>query len=125
MVSSRIPLYVKQYLEDKNLKIGDLIMRGFDEFRSTDIEHALSRLDYHEKRVLHWKGVVLQHEGECNTKHRICNTIRDEFLKQGRGHKETRRMDMNWVESKSKQLINEGIIVSPKELYKFCTCEGG
>jgi hypothetical protein len=78
-------------------------------------------LDYHEKRVLHWKGIVLHYEGECNTKHHVCNTVREEFLKQGRGQKETRRMDMNWVESKSKQLINEGIIVTPKELYNFCT----
>jgi len=123
MVSSRIPCYVKQYAEDKNIKIGDLIMKGFDEFRSTDIEHALNRLDYHEKRVLHWKGIVLHHEGECNTKHHICNTVKNDFVKQGRGMRETKRQDMSWCEAKSKNLINEGVIISPKELYDFCTRE--
>jgi len=45
MVSGRIPVYVKQYADDKNIKINQLLMKGFDEFGSTDIEHAINRLE--------------------------------------------------------------------------------
>lgn len=120
MVSSRIPVYVKEYCEKNNVKINDMIMKGFDLFRESDREHAVSRLEYHEKRVLHWRHIVLQQDEECNTKHHICNTIKKEFIEHGRGSKETHRMDMNWIESKAKQLIEEGIIITPKELYVFC-----
>jgi len=120
MVSSRIPAYVKEYCEKNKLTIAQLLMKGFDEFRSTDMEHALSRLDYHEKRVLHWKGIVLQNEAECNTKHHICNTIKKDFIKNGRGSDDTRRMDVNWCKAKANQLVNEGIIITDKELYEFC-----
>lgn len=120
MVSSRIPLYVKQYCEDKKLKIGDLIIKGFDEFRSTDVEHALTRLDYHEKRVLHWKGIVLHNEQECNTKYHYCNTIKKQFKEQGRGARETKRQDMFWIKAKSEDAIQDGIIISPSELYNIC-----
>jgi len=123
MVSSRIPYYVKEYANAKKLSIADLIMRGFDDFRSTDKEHALNRLEYHEKRVLHWKYIVLQDEQTCNTKVRICNTIRQDFLKAGRGHSATKRMDMSWCNAKADQLIEEGIIINGKELYEFCTQE--
>jgi len=121
MVSSRIPVYVKQYIEEKNLKIIDVIMKGFDEFRATDKDHALNRLDYHEKRVLHWRHIVLQHDEECNTKHHICNTIKHDFVKQGRGTVDSRRQDMSWCEAKAESLIDEGVIITPRELYEFCT----
>lgn len=124
MVSCRIPLYVKDYIEKKKLRIGEVMMKGFDCFRDTDIEHALSRLDYHEKRVLHWRHIVLQHEEECNTKHHICNTIKQDFEKNGRGNPETKGMDMNWCNAKAEQLINEGVIVSGRELYDFCMKDG-
>lgn len=123
MVSGRIPLYVKEYCEKKKLKINDLMMKGFDSFRETDIDHALSRLDYHEKRVLHWKHIVLQYEQECNTKVKICNTVREQFVKQGRGHKSTYREDIFWCSAKSEHLINEGVMISGKELYKYCITE--
>ena len=120
MISSRIPIYVKEYCEKNNVKINDLIMRGFDIFRESDREHALSRLDYHEKRVLHWRHIVLQQDEECNTKRHICNTIKKDFIETGRGDKETYRMDMNWCKAKSEQLVNEGLIITPQELYEFC-----
>ena len=120
MVSGRVPIYVKEYCEDKGIPISQLLMKGFDEFRSTDREHALNRLDYHEKRVLHWKHIVLQHESECNTKHHICNTIKKDFVKNGRGTPESKRMDMSWCDAKARQLIEEGVIISGKELYNFC-----
>ena len=121
MVSGRVPLYVKEYCETKNITISQLLMQGFDSFRNTDKDHALIRLDYHEKRVLHWRSIVLQHDEECNTKHHICNTLRNEFKKHGRGHKDTKREDMSWCDAKADQLINEGIIINGKELYDICT----
>jgi predicted GTPase len=120
MVSCRIPVYVKEYIEKKNLKIADIMMKGFDEFRSTDVEHALNRLDYHEKRVLHWRHIVLQNDEQCNTKYHICNTIKKTFVEQGRGTSDTLRMDMSWCTAKAEQLVNEGIIITGKELYGFC-----
>jgi len=121
MISSRVPVYVKEFCETNNVKINDLIMRGFDVFRESDRDHAHSRLEYHEKRVLHWRHIVLQQDEECNTKWHICNTIKKEFVENNRGSKESYRMDMNWITAKTEQLINEGIIVSSKELYELCT----
>ena len=121
MVSGRIPSYVKEYCEKNKITISQVLMAGFDSFRSTDSDHALTRLDYHEKRVLHWKGIVLHNDEECNTKHHICNTIKKDFESNGRGSSETRRQDMSWVEAKAKTLVEEGIIITPKELYNFCT----
>lgn len=121
MVSGRIPLYVKLYCEKKNIKISEIIMKGFDTFRETDKEHALNRLDYHEKRVLHWKHIVLQQEEESNTKYHICNTIKKDFRKAGRGQPENKRYDMSWIQAKAKHLIDEGIMISPQELYEYCT----
>ena len=121
MVSGRIPRYVKKYVEKNNITISQLLMKGFDGFRESDRDHALNRLDYHEKRVLHWKSIVLHHDEECNTKHHICNTIKNDFVKQGRGHPDTKHMDMNWCKAKSEHLIDEGIIINSKELYEFCT----
>ena len=123
MVSGRIPSYVKEYTEKNKITISQLLMAGFDSFRSTDSDHALTRLDYHEKRVLHWKGIVLHHDEVCNTKYHICNTIKKDFVKNGRGSSETRRQDMSWIDAKSKTLIDEGIIITPRELYVFCTKE--
>jgi len=123
MVSCRIPLYVKEYCESKNLKIGQLLMAGFDSFRATDSDHAISRLEYHEKRVLHWRHIVLQHDEECNTKHHICNTIKRQFLENGRGSLENKRRDMSWITAKSEQLVDEGVIITPRELYDFCIKE--
>jgi len=120
MVSGRVPIYVKEYCEDKGIPISQLLMKGFDEFRSTDREHALNRLDYHEKRVLHWRHIVLQQEEECNTKYHICNTIKQDFVKNSRGTPETRHQDLFWCKSKAEHLVNEGIIITGKELYEFC-----
>ena len=123
MVSGRIPTYVKEYCEKNNITISKLLMQGFDSFRSTDKEHAVTRLEYHEKRVLHWRHIVLQHDEECNTKYHICNTIKKEFKKYGRGSPETRKEDMFWIKSKSESLQDEGVIITPKELYQFCINE--
>ena len=123
MVSGRIPTYVKEYCEKNNITISKLLMQGFDSFRSTDKEHAVTRLEYHEKRVLHWRHIVLQHDEECNTKYHICNTIKAEFKKYGRGSPETRKEDMFWIKSKSESLQDEGVIITPKELYEFCINE--
>jgi len=120
MVTGRVPPYVKEYAKKNNITISQLLMRGFDDFRSTDRDHALNRLDYHEKRVLHWRHIVLQHDEECNTKHHICNTIKDDFIKNGRGHKDTYREDMNWISAKAESLQGEGVIITAKELYRFC-----
>ena len=120
MVSCRIPIYVKEYIEKKNIKIGEVLMKGFDEFRATDRDHALTRLDYHEKRVLHWRHIVLQQDEECNTKYHICNTIKEDFLKAGRGSSTTKRQDMSWCEAKAGHLVDEGILMSGGELYEFC-----
>ena len=120
MVSARIPRYIKEYADKHNLSISQLLVKGFDSYRETDVEHAFERLSYHEKRVLHWRHIVLQQDEECNTKQRICNTIKADFLANGRGNKETYRMDMNWVKAKAEQLVNEGVIISPQELYDFC-----
>ena len=121
MVTGRVPSYVREYAQKNNITISKLLIAGFDNFRSTDSDHALTRLDYHEKRVLHWRAIVLQHDEECNTKHHICNTIKKDFESNGRGSSETRRQDMSWVEAKAKTLVEEGIIITPKELYNFCT----
>jgi len=121
MVSCRIPVYVKEYIEKKKLPVADVLMKGFDEFRATDRDHALNRLDYHEKRVLHWRHIVLQQDEECNTKYHICNTIKQDFVKSGRGHPDTRRMDMSWCKAKAEHLVEEGIIIGGEELYEFCT----
>lgn len=120
MVSGRIPRYVKEYCEKNKITISELMMKGFDEFRATDKDHALTRLDYHEKRVLHWRMIVLQHDEESNTKHHICNTIKKDFIKAGRGSPDTKRFDMSWIQAKTKNLIDEGIIITPHELYEFC-----
>ena len=120
MVSCRIPVYVKEYIESKNLKIGEVLIAGFDNFRATDKEHALNRLDYHEKRVLHWRSIVLQQDEECNTRYHICNTIKKDFIKNGRGHPETKREDINWIKAKAENLQDEGIIITPIELYNYC-----
>jgi hypothetical protein len=119
-VSSRIPMYVKKYASKRGITISQLIMKGFDAFRESDKEHALNRLDYHEKRVLHWKHIVLQDEEACNTKHHICNTIKKQFVKAGRGNVETKKQDMSWLQAKAEQMVNEGIIVTAHELYSFC-----
>jgi len=123
MVTGRVPSYVREYAQKNNITISQLLMAGFDSFRSTDSDHAISRLDYHEKRVLHWRAIVLQHDEECNTKHHICNTIKKEFEKAGRGHKETRREDMFWCNAKAEHLQDENIIISGRELYDFCVKE--
>jgi len=123
MVSCRIPIYVKEYIENKGLGVSQVLMAGFDSCRATDKDHAVSRLQYHEERVLHWRHIVLQHDEECNTKHHICNTIKKEFLGNGRGSRDSRRMDISWCEAKAEQLVNEGIVISGKELYDFCVLE--
>ena len=123
MVSCRIPVYVKEYIENKNLSIGQVLMAGFDSYRATDKDHAITRLQYHEERVLHWRHIVLQHDEECNTKYHICNTVKKDFKKNGRGSRDSRREDMNWCEARAESLVNEGVIISSKELYDFCVQE--
>jgi len=124
MVSARIPYYVKQYADERKLTIAQLIMKGFDSYRSNDKKHALERLKYHEDRMLHWKKIVLQHEQENNTKNQLCNIIKKQFLEQGRGGSDTKRQDMSWLESKAEQLCKNGVIVSAQELYDYCVREG-
>ena len=120
MVSARIPRYVKVYADEHKISISQLVMRGFDSYRETDVEHAIERLSYHEKRVLHWKYIVLQNEQTCNTKQQICNTIKQQFLDQGRGNPETKHRDLTWLQSKAENLVKEGIIVTAQELYNLC-----
>jgi len=120
MVSARIYNYVKDYAEKHNLSISQLIMKGFDSYREHDLEHAMERLRYHEERVIHWKQNVIQSETECNTKQQFCNTIKEAFLEQGRGSRETRTMDKNWLEPKVEQLQSKGIPITLEELYNFC-----
>lgn len=119
----RIPGYVINYCLEHNISFSELIMKGFDSFRATDTKHALSRLGYHEERVLHWKQIVLQNDNECGTKQQFCNTVRDVFREQGRGNKETKHEDMSWCEAKAESLLNKGVIVSKEELYNYCIKE--
>ena len=120
MVSARIPRYVKDYADVHKISISQLVMRGFDSYRETDMKHAIERLSYHEERVLHWKYIVLQNEQTCNTKQQICNTIKQQFLDNGRGNPETKHQDIIWLQSRAENLVKEGIIVTAQELYTFC-----
>ena len=120
MVSGRVPKYVKKYAEDNNLTISQLLMAGFDAYREQDIKHAFERLSYHENRVLHWKGIVIQGEQSCNTKLVFCNTVRDEFRKQGRGHPSSRGLDRNWLQPRVKHACADGLVITVDELYAFC-----
>jgi len=124
MVSGRIPRYVIQYMKDRKISVSQLLMKGFDVYRENDLNHAFERLSYHENRVLHWKGIVLHHESECNTKQRLCNTIKTAFKEQNRGSRNNRRQDKNWLAPKIKAFIEEGIPITVDELYDFCVKEG-
>ena len=123
MVSGRVPRYITKYAKDRKITISELIEAGFDRYREQDVAHASERLKYHEECVLHWKGIVLQNEQECNTKLHICNTIKQEFKEQGRGTKQTKRQDLYWLEPRVKNLVDQGIIISLNELYKYCVSE--
>ena len=50
----------------------------------------------------------------------IQDQIKKDFVNNSRGSIETRRQDMSWIEAKTKTLIEEGIVITPKELYAFC-----
>ena len=119
-ISVRVPKYVIQYCKQKNISYPQLLMKGFDSYRSYDVEHALNRLKYHEDRVLHWRGIVLHNEQECNTKHQICNTIKQQFIDNGRGNPTDKRQDVNWLEPKADELRSQGIPITVEELYNFC-----
>jgi hypothetical protein len=125
MVSGRIPLYVKKYAELNKLSISELVMAGFDSYREKDVEHAIERLSYHEKRVLHWKQVVLQNEELSNTELVFCNTVRDEFRRQERGHRENRRQDEEWLLTRVKKGQAEGYKITLNKLYNFCISDNG
>ena len=94
-------------------------------YRSTDRKHALERLKYHKERVLHWEGIVIQSEQQCNTKHAICNTVKKLFLEQNRGNPDDKYMDRNWLESRAKDMLARGIPISVDELYEFCIDKEG
>jgi len=125
MVSARIPKYVKKYADEHKISISQLLIAGFDLYRESDVKHAIERLSYHENRVLHWKHIVLHNEHECNTKQQICNTIKQQFLENNRGLPESKTQDMNWLETKTRNLLKEGIIITTEELYNFCTKGNG
>jgi len=95
-------------------------MKGFDSYRSTDTKHALNRLEYHENRVLHWKQIVLHNDNECGTKQQFCNTVRELFIKHGRGNPNDKRKDMSWCEAQSEKLLDKGVVVNKEELYEYC-----
>jgi len=120
MVTGRVPKYVKKYARDHELTISDLLMAGFDSYREQDIAHAFERLSYHENRVLHWKQIVIQAESECNTKHAVCNTIKETFVSQGRGRPESMKEDKFWLSKRVQDLQSKGIPVTIDELYNFC-----
>jgi len=120
MVSGRIPSYVKEYSENKKIPISKLLLAGFDAYRENDYNHAMSRLRYHEERVIHWKQKLIHRENEINTKEQFCITIKEAFVEQGRGNKEMKRQDMNWLEPKVDKLILEKIPITLEELYEFC-----
>lgn len=120
MVSGRVPEYVKKYAEDNKIKISELIMAGFDRYREQDVVHAIERLSYHKNRVIHWEGVVLRNDNECNTKVSFCNTVRKEFKEQGRGHPSNRSMDRVWLQQRVKNAQKQGILLTVDELYDFC-----
>ena len=120
MVSGRVPNYVYDYAQNHNLSISDVIMRGFDSYRENDLSHAIERLRYHEDRVIQWRQIVLQHEQECNTKHTICNTIKKLFNDQCRGQRETKHLDLNWLQPKVNSLQEKGIPITIEELYEVC-----
>jgi len=123
MVSGRIPKYVTKYAKDRELSISDLIMAGFDAYRESDSEHAIERLSYHENRVLHWRKLVLQNDQLSNTELSFCNTVRDEFIKQDRGHPETIRQDESWLIPRVRKGQAEGYKITLKKLYNFCNTD--
>ena len=120
MASGRVPEYITKFAKDRKITISELIEAGFDRYREQDVEHAFERLRYHEECVLHWKGIVLQNEQSCNTKHSICNTIREEFQKQGRGHPANKHQDKTWLQPRVKKVSMQGIPMTVDELYDFC-----
>lgn len=120
MVSGRVPKYVKKYAEDNKLSISQLLMAGFDAYREKDIEHAIERLRYHENRVIHWKQVVIQNEDVCHTETEFCNTVREEFKKQDRGHPSNIKQDEQWLIPRVQKAQAEGLHITLTQLYKFC-----
>ena len=123
MVSARVPRYVVEFAKERDISLSELLMAGFDRYRENDVNHALERLSYHENRVLHWKQKVLHYDEESNTKERICNTIRGEFLKLGRGQPGNERLDKNWLSCKLIIFQRERIPISLDELYGYCIQE--
>lgn len=123
MVSGRVPLYVVDYAKNHKISISDLIMTGFDRFRENDEKHAISRYNYHEERLIHWKQIVLQIQQECNTKQQLCNTVRDVFVENNRHNGFTKQQNKKWLEPKVDELIKKGIPITVDELYSICMKE--
>ena len=123
MVSGRVPLYVVDYAKKNKITISDLILSGFNKFRENDEKHALSRYNYHEDRLIHWKQIVLQLQQECNTKHQLCNTVREVFIENKRNSGFTPRQNKVWLEPKVNDLTKKGIPITVDELYMFCVKE--
>jgi hypothetical protein len=120
MVSGRVPKYVTKYAKEHKITIADFIMAGFDAYRENDLNHAFERLSYHEDRVIHWKQKLIHAQNERNTKADLCITIKEEFLKQGRGNPSNKTLDRNWLEPKIDSLRNQRIPITLDELYAFC-----
>ena len=120
MVSGRVPLYVVKYVKDHNISYSDLLMAGFDAYRENDEKHALQRLQYHEERVIHWRQNVIQIQDECNTKQRICNTVKETFLENKRDKGYTERQNKQWLQPKVADMVKQNIPITVDELYEFC-----
>lgn len=120
MVSARVPEYVVSYVKSHGVPYADLVMAGFDKFRENDVKHAEERLRYHEERLMFWKQKLLIFENKCNTSIKMCNTVKEIFHEQGRGSSETRRFDINWLKPKVRDLQDQGVFISVKELYNIC-----
>jgi len=120
MVSGRIPSNVKKYFAKNNISISKALMFAYEKYREFDEQYAMKKLREAEENVLHWKQIVLHHEEQCNTKDRLCITIKDTFIDQGRGDASTIVQDKYWLENKVKRLQNQGVAITLDELYEFC-----
>jgi len=125
VVTGRVPKYVTKYAKEHDLSISDLIMAGFDTYRENDLAHSFERLSYHEERCMHWKQKLIHAESETNTKHALCITVKDTFLSQGRGHPETKKMDIGWLEPRVRDMQSKSIPITVDELYEFCCNDNG
>jgi len=100
--NTRVPSYVKEYFQKKNISGGKLIIEKYYEYKSHELPEKIKELEKTKEFVSQLEIEVIQLKSDRDTELTVCDSIYKQFCDVGRSICDTSSHNRFWIRCKLK-----------------------